>query len=386
VYRLIKKKQEISRTKTKERPANIQLEKPRVLTIVSKGTDRAAREIMHTREQNDQSPRILLFEDTLHSDILEENFLHHAPYVRRFIYRFIPTSLSQAIEAYCRRGDYLLIVTWGDYNVLLFSLLCKLMFARTPHVGIMSWPSSRWQKRVLLRLTHSHIDRLIFWSSAQRNYVLNALKIAASKVVHVPRRADTKFWRPLGVKADMICSAGIEMRDYPTLVEAVRGLEMRCHIATGHFYGKRLPSVNAILEMPSLPSNVTVSKLGSVELRSLYARSKFVVIPLLASDTDNGVTVIEEAMAMGKAVICSRTKGQVDIIQEGKTGIFVPVGDPGALREAILYLWNNPKIAEEMGRNGRKFIEENHSLEKFVFAVKRVTDEVMQVHAAGGKG
>ena len=52
---------------------------------------------------------------------------------------------------------------------------------------------------------------------------------------------------------------------------------------------------------------------------------------------------------MGKPVICSRTQGQVDVIQDGVTGLFVPVGDPVALRRAMLDLWNDPERAEEDG-------------------------------------
>jgi glycosyltransferase involved in cell wall biosynthesis len=97
--------------------------------------------------------------------------------------------------------------------------------------------------------------------------------------------------------------------------------------------------------MGALPKNISIGMLSYTELRKLYGRSRFVVIPLHQTDTDNGVTAIEESMAMGKAVICTRTQGQVDIIQENVTGIFVPPYDVKALREAILYLWNNPEIA-----------------------------------------
>jgi glycosyltransferase involved in cell wall biosynthesis len=110
----------------------------------------------------------------------------------------------------------------------------------------------------------------------------------------------------------------------------------------------------------------------------LYARSRFVVIPLHQTDTDNGVTAIEESMAMGKAIICTRTKGQVDIIQENVTGIFVPPYDPQAMREAILYLWNNPDVAKRMGEAGRKHIEKYHTLDLFVDSVKKVVDEVIE--------
>jgi glycosyltransferase involved in cell wall biosynthesis len=118
------------------------------------------------------------------------------------------------------------------------------------------------------------------------------------------------------------------------------------------------------------------------ELRDLYARSRFVVVPLQPSDTDNGVTVILEAMAMGKPVICSRTRGQVDVIQEGVTGIYVPVGDAGALRKAILTLWNEPLRAQEMGRNARAYVERYHTLEKFTSTAKSATEASLNGHPA----
>ena len=99
--------------------------------------------------------------------------------------------------------------------------------------------------------------------------------------------------------------------------------------------------------------------------------------PLLPTDTDNGVRGALESMAMGKAVICSRTRGQVDVIEEGKTGLFVPQGDPAALREAIQYLWNHPEEADAMGRAGRRRIEERHTFEQFVESVRGVAEQVL---------
>ncbi|MEK6569895.1 MAG: glycosyltransferase, partial [Bacteroidota bacterium] len=101
---------------------------------------------------------------------------------------------------------------------------------------------------------------------------------------------------------------------------------------------------------------------------------------LLSTDTDNGVNSILESMAMGKAVICSRTKGQVDVIQEGKTGLIVPQGDSKALRDAIQYLWEHPDEAERMGKAGRKYIEENHTLDQFVCSVRTIAEQVIVEH------
>ena len=82
-------------------------------------------------------------------------------------------------------------------------------------------------------------------------------------------------------------------------------------------------------------------------------------------------------MAMGKAIICSRIQGQDVFLEEGVTGMFVPPGDPQALREAIVYLWNHPDVAERMGREGRRRATEILSLRQFVANVRQVVDDVI---------
>jgi glycosyltransferase involved in cell wall biosynthesis len=113
------------------------------------------------------------------------------------------------------------------------------------------------------------------------------------------------------------------------------------------------------------------------ELRRLYDRSRFVVIPLMETDTDNGTTSILEAMATGNAVICSRVHGQRDVLRDGETGIFVPPRDPRALRDAIEHLWNNPDKAREMGNRAREYIERHHTLDAWVGHVRLIVDDVL---------
>ncbi len=178
----------------------------------------------------------------------------------------------------------------------------------------------------------------------------------------------------------MVCAVGAEMRDYATLIEAVRGTDLRCHIATDHV---RIPGRVRLVNDRRVPigdvvtqtdAQITSGRMSLTELRNLYARSRFVVVPLLPSDSDNGVTVILEAMAMGKPVICSRTRGQVDIVQDGVTGLYVPVGNPAALREAMLSLWNDPQRAQEMGRRARAYVEAHHTLEMFTSRVRSAVE------------
>jgi glycosyltransferase involved in cell wall biosynthesis len=352
------------------------VKRKKALTIISGGIGRSSNEEIHRLEANDQSPHILYFEDTINSDILDNNFLNKAPLSRRILYNCLPMTIAQVLEAYRVRKYYDVIVSWSTKNGLAFALLLKLTMTKYPHIALMSWLSNP-KKIIFLKCFQSHIDRILVWSSVQQSIAISKIEIPSSKVVLVSRRADTKFWRPMPIETTMVCSVGQEMRDYPTLIKAMEGIDIACHIATGEFYGKHHKSVRYVDRVKHLPPNITIGKLNSVDLRLLYARSRFVIIPLVQSDTDNGVTSIEESMAMGKAVICSRTQGQVDIIQDGETGIYVPVGDPIALREVILFLWNNPKLAEEMGKKGRKYIEQNHSLEIFVRSVNANIDEVL---------
>lgn len=207
------------------------------------------------------------------------------------------------------------------------------------------------------------------------------LGVPPEKIVYIPHYVDQKFWRPMDGACDMICSGGREMRDYPTLIEAMMGLDIRCHIATGDFRGKIEGTVRTVYGDVELPPNITIGKKSYRELRDLYARSRFVVVPLLPSDSDNGLNVILEGMAMGKPVICSRIQGQRDVIEQGKTGLYVPPQNPSALRDAITYLWENPDIAKKMGVAAREHIERFHTLDQFVSRVKVVVDDVVASYA-----
>jgi glycosyltransferase involved in cell wall biosynthesis len=184
----------------------------------------------------------------------------------------------------------------------------------------------------------------------------------------------------MGTPSDMICAAGSEMRDYHTFIEAMRGLDIRCHIAVrDNPPGTSCKGATSrtILARENLPPNITVGSKNYPELRALYARSRFVVIPLKPTDTDNGVSTILEVMAMGKAVICSRVRGQVDVIEDGKTGIFVPQGDPQALRKAIQFLWDRPELADQMGQEARRRVEARLNLDDFAQTVRTAVERVI---------
>jgi glycosyltransferase involved in cell wall biosynthesis len=78
---------------------------------------------------------------------------------------------------------------------------------------------------------------------------------------------------------------------------------------------------------------------------------------------------IVEAMATGLPVVGSLTGGIPEIIVDGQTGILVERENPSALADALLWLLDNPALAEEMGRAGRR-----RAVEKFSW--DRITEEL----------
>ncbi|HKJ66919.1 MAG TPA: glycosyltransferase family 4 protein, partial [bacterium] len=292
-------------------------------------------------ESEDLIPRMSDLNDALNADVLDERYLRTLPSIRRYFYRFLPTIIAQIIEAFLVHKKYDVVFSWYEQVGLPFAILQRFARSKVPHVLQSSW-MTKGRKRWIMKHAHKALNHIVFSSSVQSDIAVKELGIPSSRVTTVKYPVDVRFWQPMNGPSDLICAVGMESRDYPTLIEALRGLDIPCHIATGLSRGQLFETVKSLYRIDDLPRNIIVGKKNYVDLRKLYSRSRFVVIPLLPTDTDNGVTTILEAMSMGKVVICSRVRGQVDVIENRKTGIYVPQGDPDALRQAILELWYNP--------------------------------------------
>jgi glycosyltransferase involved in cell wall biosynthesis len=321
-------------------------------------------------------PRNYVFDDAF-SPMLDESILGNLEPSRR-----VPLWWRLAREIQRRHAEYDAVLSWGER--LSLALLAQQQFTRVgkPHIAMM-YQFEKPNIRLPLNAFKKNLHAVVTWSTVQRRALIERLRFPAERVYLIRHYVDQVFYSPRQIEEDMICAVGAEMRDYATLKEAVAGTGLRCHIAAdsvripGRFrlLNDRRVSIGDIGARSD--PNITEGRMSLVDLRNLYARSKFVVVPLLPSDTDNGVTVILEAMAMGKPVICSRTRGQVDVIEEGVTGLYVPVGDAAALRSAIMSLWNEPARAQQMGRNARAYVERNHTLEKFTTTTRSAAEAAL---------
>jgi glycosyltransferase involved in cell wall biosynthesis len=291
------------------------------------------------------------------------------------------SGLAAAWTAFTRRGEYDVIVTMAERSGIPLSVLLRLVRARRGHVMIAHWLSPT-KKRLALQwsLASSAIDRIVVYGSTQERVAVDQLKLPRRRVRMLRHAADAGFWRPLGQCQSGICSAGLERRDYRTLVEAVRGMDLMVTIAAANPWTTRDP-----LATDGFPANVVKRRVDHHGLRDLYDRSEFVVVPLKDVDFQAGSLVTYEAMAMGKAVIATRTRALRggDLVRDGETGILVPPGDVAALRAAILRLHNDRAEARRLGANARRVVEAGLNHERYIADMVGVVREVGQEIGGG---
>jgi len=270
-----------------------------------------------------------------------------------------------AAMAFARRKEYAAIFSNGENVGLPLALLLGAVPRSAGHVSI-GHRLSTGKKRLFFTALKAQrrMDRIFVYAQAQYDWGVDRLGIAPETMALIPFHADDRFYRPLTVPVnpDLICSAGLEWRDYPTLIEAVADMpELSVRLAAASPWSKHEDQTAG----RALPPSVDARRYDYAGLRALYAESSFVVVPLRETDFQAGVTTILEAMAMGKAVVATRTTGQTDVITDGENGLVVAPGDVAGWRRAITRLRTDHVLRERLGRNARRWVEENAALDRW---------------------
>jgi glycosyltransferase involved in cell wall biosynthesis len=354
-------------------------ERSRALVMVPAWAGQATRDELERQAAQGVRPRSDYVElaRALDADIMDTQYLtERASLPARAVARLAGVVLAQILEAFLRQGRYDRIVARADRLGLPLALLFKLSRGRRDLVLVSVW-LSRPRKAVFLTRfkVQSHLRAIVNYGSVQAELARTRFGVPAEKLYVCPQPVDERFWRPLDEPVgDGIVSVGWEARDFPTLARAMDGLDAGVDLAIGSavlrpsgdpdaLFG---PTVREAARAGTGPGFRVHQQLPPLELRRLYARARLVVVPLHDVDFDAGVTTITEAMAMGKAVVATRTRGQVDIIRDGENGIYVPPGDAAALRNAVRQLLDHPEEADRMGRAGRALVESRHTLDRWV--------------------
>ena len=259
------------------------------------------------------------------------------------------------------------VFTNGENVGIPLALLLKTVRRRPGHVCIGHKPSTG-KKRLFFRTLHAdrQIDTLFVYARTQLDFAREQLAISPDRLRLIHFHADARFYRPMrdvSVNPHQISAAGLEWRDYPTLIAAVESTpDLQVRLAAASPWSKHSNET----ENRALPANVDARRYEYNELRTLYASSAFVVVPLYENDFQAGITSMLEAMAIGKAIVVTATTGQRDVVVDGENGLTVAAGDVKGWRTAIARLQSDTDLRDRLGVNARQWIEKNATLEVWV--------------------
>jgi sugar transferase (PEP-CTERM/EpsH1 system associated) len=226
------------------------------------------------------------------------------------------------------------------------------------------------------------------------DYLTTRIKVPNDKVLQVYNGVDTDRFKPAGfvqsipdcpfLRPDhwIIGTVGRmqTVKDQPTLVRAfIRALELdptlRQHLRLAMIGDgplrtacKELLAAAGVSDLAWLPGE-------RHDIPEIMRGLDCFVLPSLAEGISN---TILEAMASSLPVIATDVGGNVDLVANGITGQLVPSGDSETLAGQIVRFANNPEMATQMGRLGRKRTEEKFSMNAMVAAYQGTYDKLLR--------
>jgi glycosyltransferase involved in cell wall biosynthesis len=159
-----------------------------------------------------------------------------------------------------------------------------------------------------------------------------------------------------------------EKKGFPYLIRACRllrdwGYEFGCEIVGE---GPERPELEALITelnlddtvvlCGALPHSTVVEKYAQATLFALAC------VPARDGDRDGLPNVLLEAMAARVPVVSTQFSGVPEAVENGVTGLLVPPRDAEALAEALARLLDAPGLGVDLGREGRKRVQERFNI------------------------
>jgi glycosyltransferase involved in cell wall biosynthesis len=87
---------------------------------------------------------------------------------------------------------------------------------------------------------------------------------------------------------------------------------------------------------------------------------------------------IEQAMAAGKAVLCTAVGGVPFLIEHGRTGILVEPDSPEAIADALVRLNEHPALRQRIGMAARQEARQRFEVNAVAAKTRTVYERVFQ--------
>lgn len=143
-------------------------------------------------------------------------------------------------------------------------------------------------------------------------------------------------------------------KGFDVLLRAARGLDATV-VLVGT--GSEMPRLSALAG----PRTVLTGPVAEAELPAFYRAADIFCLPSVTTAEAFGVVLLE-AMANGLPLVTTALPTGVSAVnRDGRTGVVVPPGDAGALREALEALLGDGARRTAMGEEARRVYEEEYT-------------------------
>lgn len=206
-------------------------------------------------------------------------------------------------------------------------------------------------KQRALKFMIGRCDGMVTLSPGEQRAMCETFPELADNITFFHLGVDTTFFTPdfENKEEEFILSPGRDPgRDLRTLALATADIVPEVKITTSRWNPDAFQAAKHLKHYNFSP----------VELREQYRRAKLIVLPLNTKGGLNdsmGCSTLVESLAMGKAIIATRTETVEAYITHGENGWLVPEGDADALRKAVALLLGDQALRRRLGQAARKF-------------------------------
>lgn len=242
-----------------------------------------------------------------------------------------------------------------------------------PKIAVFIHNINRVRGKLALKLfqVSDKIDLFITYTPISAEFLRHYLHLPKNHVsLFAEQPTDISFFTPGSASANktrrVIASAGLEQRDYCTLADAAKDLDVDVKICATS------PNAKAPSRAfpPVLPANVECRFYEWQDLVQLYRDADIVAIPLFENNYQAGLSTLFEALACRRPVIITKSSGIIEELTEAGAVIGVNQGDVNEMQRAVVTLLDNPLKAEMQAQRGYELVinQYNHNLyiDKFV--------------------
>ena len=287
-----------------------------------------------------------------------------------------PRCLWGSIKAFNRRHDYDCVIAAQQIMGMFLGLLKLITFSNSPHVFILTAiiierrnPVLETLRRCFIAISLKRVNHIGFMSNAYQRFMQERFNLSEAQLVHLKYPlAFVKNHRGF-IPDSYLYSVGLSYRDFPTLMAAAKKCSKKFVLAT----------TDAFLKGLTIPDNVTVYRnTFGIAAEELMEQSAAVIFPLERTTSPAAEGTLLNAMCYGKPVIVTRTITTEEYIEDGKNGFLVPVQDPDAIVAAIHSIFSHPRKADEVGRQARQTVMENHSMDLYAKKIADIINNCFQ--------